>query len=70
MTLSGAHSNTGKIIGIAGDDETHRRLIDMGLVGLSYTVSARRGKALLVDFGDFFAVVRDDVAKIIGVSDK
>lgn len=70
MTLSSARGNTGKITSIGGDDETHRRLVDMGLVGLDYAVSARRGKAVLVDFGDFSAVVRDDVAKLIGVSEK
>lgn len=69
MTLSDAHGTRGRIVNIGGDDQTHRRLVDMGLIGARYTVCARRGSALLVDFGDFSAVVGKEASKIIGVSE-
>ncbi len=70
MTLDDAHCKHGKITRIDGDGDIHRRLVDMGLMGMSYTVVGRRGGAALVDLGDFSAVVRNGVAKYIGVSEK
>lgn len=50
-------NNSGVIEAIGGDADTHRRLVDMGLLGAKYSVKARRKNAALIDFGEFSAVV-------------
>ncbi len=56
------------VAAIGGDVETHRRLVDMGLLGLTATVRARKKSSLLADFGsDFSAVVHTTIANSIEV---
>lgn len=57
----------GVIVSVGCDDDTHRRLVDMGLVGAEFTVKARRSGAALVDYGDFSAVTREALAREITV---
>lgn len=66
-SLSDGNISQGVIVSIDGDKETHRCLVDMGLVGASFAVKSKRKSGLLVDYGDFSAVTRIDVAKIINV---
>lgn len=67
MTLFDCPSTHGKIAAIGGDPETHRWLADSGLLGLTYTVRARRRNAVLIDFGagGFSAAVSVAAAKQI-----
>lgn len=60
----------GVIKSVGCDDDTHRRLVDMGLIGASYHIKARRRGAALVDFGDFSAVTRDELSKQIEVEQR
>lgn len=57
MNVLDGFNNSGVIEAIGGDADTHRRLVDMGLLGAEYSVKARRKNAALIDFGDFSAVV-------------
>lgn len=64
----------GKIKAIYGDESSHRRLADLGLIGAEYTVKAKRGNALLVEFsagvGSFSAVIDKRVAETIQVIER
>ncbi len=60
----------GVIVSVGCDDDTHRRLVDMGLVGALFCVKARRGSAALVDYGDFSAVTRAAIAREIEVREQ
>lgn len=61
----------GRIKAIYGDESSHRRLADLGLIGADYTVKAKRGNALLVEFsagsGSFSAVIDKRIAETIQV---
>ncbi len=51
--------NSGVIIAISGDDATHRRLVDMGLLGARYVIRHKRGSLALADIscgGQTFSV--------------
>ena len=61
---------SGVIKSIGCDGDTHRRLVDMGLLGAAYVIKARRGGGTLVDYGDFSAVTRDALAREIEVEEK
>ncbi|MCM1368187.1 MAG: hypothetical protein NC184_05225 [Roseburia sp.] len=65
MTLFDRNVNSGFIRSIGGDEQTHRRLVDMGLLDARFTVRSRRENALLADFGDFSAVVCESAARCI-----
>ena len=53
---------------IGCDADAHRRLVDMGLLGSTATVRARKKGSVLADFGaDFSAVVQTSVASQIAV---
>ncbi|MDE7463994.1 MAG: ferrous iron transport protein A [Clostridiales bacterium] len=60
----------GVIKSIGCDGDTHRRLVDMGLLGASYAIKARRNGGALVDYGDFSAVTRFRIAREIEVEEK
>lgn len=66
MTLFDSPSR-GTVTAVGGDDQTHRRLVDLGLLGAKYTIKARRKSAVLVDYGDFSAVSSADVSSMIVV---
>ncbi len=59
----------GVIKRIGCDAETHRRLVDMGLIGAVFGVKVRRKGGALVDYGDFSAVTRNDLAAEIEVGE-
>lgn len=61
--------STGRISSIGGDSDTHRRLVDLGLIGAAVSVKAKVKTAVLVDFGEFRASVGENTAKQIIVSD-
>ena len=71
MTLFGSSSDDGIITDIGGDAETHRRLVDLGLLNARYLIKARRKGALYVYFENgghgFCAVVEAKVAKRLEV---
>ena len=47
----------GYIMSVGGSEKTHRRLVDMGLLGARFYVRARVGRSMLVDFDDSFSAV-------------
>ncbi len=55
------------IAAIGGDLSTHRRLVDMGLLGMSVRAIAMRDGATLISFGEFSAVVGKEIAEQITV---
>ncbi|MCH5165470.1 MAG: hypothetical protein J1G01_03610 [Clostridiales bacterium] len=69
MTLFDCNTESAGVVGaIRGDLETHRRLVDMGLLGVEYLVRAKKKQSLLSDFGSqFSAVVQSSVAEQIEV---
>ncbi|MCH5157828.1 MAG: hypothetical protein J1F33_01400 [Clostridiales bacterium] len=67
MTLFDCSSGRIRLVG--GDVDTHRRLVDLGLIGSNVVVKARVSSAVLVDFGQFRASVGKDTAKQIIISD-
>ncbi len=67
MTLFDGPSR-GVVTAVGGDEQTHRRLVDLGLLGARYTVEAKRKRAVLVDYGEFSAVSGADVASMIFVA--
>lgn len=72
MTLFDCTQNSeGNVRSIGCDRETHRRLVDMGLLGGSYRVRAKKKKSLLADFADeFSAVIERATAEQIEVIEK
>lgn len=70
MTLYDFSGSNGAVTAIGGDEDTHRRLVDMGLLGAEFTLKARRRGGAMFDFGDFSAVVGSDTAKEITVREK
>ena len=61
--------DSGTIRAIGGDADTHRRLVDMGLLDVGYGVRCKRKRSMLVEFcGDFSAVVASSVAAQIEVN--
>ncbi len=66
-SLLDSFSDCGVITSIACDDDTHRRLVDMGMLGVKYRVKSRRSGAMLVCYGDFSAVTRNELAAEITV---
>lgn len=58
---------SGVIRSIGCDCDTHRRLVDMGILGATYNIKSCRRGGTLVDYGDFSAVTRDELAKEIEV---
>lgn len=67
MTLFDCSSDNGSVKAVGGDAETHRWLVDIGLLGAKFIVKSRKKNAVLVDFGDFSAVVCGNAAKCIEV---
>ena len=63
-------ASSGKITRIDGSAETHRRLVDLGLLGASYRVRARNRHSVLVDFGATSCVIQSDVAANIKVLER
>lgn len=58
MTLSDCKAEfSGVVVGMRGDAEVHRRLVDMGVPGSECYVRAVRGGSTLVCFGGEFSVV-------------
>lgn len=56
------------IVAVGGDAHTHRRLVDMGLIGDTLTVRAKKRQSVLVDFDSgFSAVLESKTAQIIEV---
>ena len=70
MTLFDCKPNTvGKIGAIGGDADTHRRLVDMGLMDMGCFVRVKSRRAVLADFDcGFTAVVQSDLATEIEVA--
>lgn len=59
----------GVVRAIGGDADTHRRLVDMGLLDVGYDVRFKRKRSMLVEFrGEFSAVLTSAVAAQIEVS--
>ncbi len=67
MTLYDCTAPTAVITAVGGDLKTHRRLVDMGLLGSAVEIAYRRGDSLLCRFGDFSATLGKDTAKMIYV---
>lgn len=69
MTLFDVKAQSaGIVVGIGGDMQTHRRLVDMGLLGCEYGVRAKRKQSMLVEFRrEFSLVVTSSVAREIEV---
>lgn len=70
MTLSDCKAgSSGKIAAVRGDADTHRRLVDMGILDGEYLVRAVRGGARLVEFcGEFSIVAAQPIATQIEVT--
>lgn len=70
MTLLDCKAQDGGTVrAIGGDRETHRRLVDMGLLDVAYDVKFKRKRSMLVDFrGEFSAVVTSAAAAQIEVN--
>lgn len=70
MSLSDCSvQSSGTVIEIGGGARTHRRLVDLGLLGCSYRVRAKTKQSMLVDFNGVSAVIALDVAEKITVTD-
>ena len=71
MTLFDSPNDDGMITAINGDAETHRRLVDLGLVNARSRIIARRKSAGCGYFehggAGFGAVVVAEIAKRLGV---
>lgn len=71
MTLFDSPNDDGMITAINGDAETHRRLVDLGLLNARYRIKARRKSAVCVYFENgvhgFCAVVEAGIAKRLEV---
>ncbi len=70
MNLSDYSLKRGVIVSVGCDDDTHRRLVDMGLIGADFYIKSRRGGAALIDYGDFSAVTRNALAREITVRER
>lgn len=71
MTLFDCSVNSSGIVSdIGGTAETHRRLVDLGLMGAVYRVRARNSHSVLVDFGAVSAVIQSNVAANIKVLER
>lgn len=57
----------GTVTAIGGDGQTHRRLVDLGLLGATYRVRAKNARLMLVDFGAVSAVVEARIAANIEI---
>lgn len=70
MTLSDCKAGSaGKVAAVRGDVDTHRRLVDMGILDGEYLVRAVRGGAWLVEFlGEFSVVAAKPIATQIEVT--
>ncbi|MCH5162843.1 MAG: hypothetical protein J1G38_05080 [Clostridiales bacterium] len=62
-----SENNSGVIKSVGCDGDTHRRLVDMGLLGATYRIKAKKRGSALIDFGDFSAVTRDELSRSIEV---
>lgn len=60
----------GTVTQIGGDEKTRRRLVDMGVVGATYLVRAKTGRAILVDVDGISLVVEQPTAAKITVLEK
>ncbi len=67
MTLFDFDGRKGKVTAVGGGGDTHRRLVDMGLIDAEFGVRARKKAGILVDYGDFCAVTGEDTARLIYV---
>lgn len=70
MTLFDFDGKKGKVTAVGGDGDTHRRLVDMGLIDAEFCVRARKKAGALVDYGDFCAVTGETVARKIFVTER
>lgn len=66
-SLLDSAQKSGVIKRIGCDSDTHARLVDMGILGATYRIKAVRKGCALVDYGDFSAVTRDELAREIEV---
>ena len=62
--------SSGYVAHIGGGYETHRRLVDLGLLGASYCVRARNRHSALVDFGAVSCVIQSSVAANIEIRER
>lgn len=60
----------GEIAEIGGGENTHRRLIDLGLMQSGFRVRAKTKQSVLVDFGGVSCVIRANVAANIQVHER
>ena len=60
----------GSVTQIVGGDKTHRRLVDLGLLGAFYRVRARNAHSVLVDFGSVSCVIQSNIAANIKVLER
>ena len=72
MTLLGCSvQRSGKVIAIGCGEHAHRRLVDMGLIGSTFTVRAKSRRAVLVEFDiGFSAVLSADTASEIEILER
>ena len=62
--------SSGYVTQIGGGAETHRRLVDLGLIGAFYRVRARNRHSVLVDFGPTSCVIQSSVAANIEIRER
>ncbi|MDE6029402.1 MAG: ferrous iron transport protein A [Clostridiales bacterium] len=71
MTLFDCSVNgSGTVTQIGGGDATHRRLVDLGLLGARFHVRARNKHSVLVDFGPMSCVIQSSVAANITILER
>lgn len=72
MTLLGCPvQGSGKVIAIGCGEQAHRRLVDMGLIGSTFTLRAKTKRAELIEFDiGFSAVLSADTASEIEIIER
>ena len=61
---------TGTVTRIGGGEDTHRRLVDLGLIGAFLHVRAKNKHSVLVDFGSSSCVIQSTVAANIEIRER
>ena len=62
--------SSGYVTKIGGGADTHRRLVDLGLIDACYRVRARNRHSVLVDFGPTSCVIQSSVAANIQIRER